>query len=538
LIPHLGRRVRRLPLLVAPLLALLAGCAASPPPRTGLEGAWEATAAAARPAGPTRLESRLADAGAGRPEGESGLLLLSSGEDALLARVMLANLAERSLDLQTYIWEFDVTGRLLLARLLAAADRGVSVRLLLDDLAVHGHEAEWTALDLHPRVEVRAFNPFLRSRRSQLARGLELAVDFARLNRRMHNKVFVADGTHALVGGRNVADEYYALDGRADFRDLDLMTVGPAAAATGVAFETFWRSAWAVPLPALGHARGEGDLLARLRAGPSKEELVGFPYAVDLDAARQERALAGFLPRLTWAPARVLYDPPEKIEAGGGSVPGRELHRLAREAEREIVAEIAYLVMPPAGVELLGELSRRGVELRFLTNSLASNDVVAAHAAYAKGRPALLATGVELHELRPQGSIGELRRMHRSPRSTARLHVKAGVIDGRTLFIGSMNLDGRSLDYNTEIIVVVESPELAARLGEFFAAGREPANAWRVVPRAAREPELAERRAGRKPRWIEGAADGERIWTREPRASFGRRLVSRLLRLLPIEGLL
>ena len=527
-------RRRRAGLALLPLVAL--ACASLPAPRPGPA---PPPLVAVPPGPPTHLERLAAELGQGQPPGHSGFGLLEDGESALQARLQLIDLADRTLDLQTYIWELDRTGRLVLAHVLAAADRGVAVRILLDDTALQTHEAEWGALDLHPHVEVRAFNPFLWGRGPSIGQALEFLLDFERLNRRMHNKALIADEAFAVVGGRNFADAYFARAESANFRDLDLVAAGPAAGDASRAFAIFWESRWASPLPPLRFRPARPTDLDRLRErlGTAALHADGRPPAATSPPGETARELARTAHELLWAHGRVLVDDPRKIGSGPREGnPASELLELLRHARGEILAEVAYLVPPTGGIEVLDELSRRGVRLRILTNSLATNDVVAAHAGYANSRPALVDAGVELYELRPDADRGTRHTMVTWPGSHASLHSKTLVLDGETIFVGSLNRDGRSIFYNTEIGILVESPELARRVIAFLDRGCLPESAWRVARRESVDPAVRGTPAGKRLVWIERRSDGSRkLRHHEPRAGLWRRIQAFLYSHLPIE---
>lgn len=454
------------------------------------------------------------------PPGHSGLRLLKEGRDAYLARLGLAELAEHSLDAQYFIWEDDRIGLVLLERLMAAAERGVRVRLLIDDVHNSGRDLRLAALDAHANVEVRVFNPF-GSRQWPLWRALELLRDFSRLNYRMHNKAWIADNSTAIVGGRNIGEHYFGLHAETNFRDLDLFVAGPAVSEISAAFDAFWNSAWAIPIASLVLKRRKPRHAARLARRLRRQiaALPGFPYPVQLDAAELEARLE---PDMVWAAARVVHDPPDKLARGGTPV-WDALNGLFAGVERECLLESAYFVPGPEDLTRLNDLSRRGVRLRALTNSLASTDVLVAHAAYAKHRPALLAAGVELHELRPDSPLGWRRLFRRRRRSRSALHAKAGVFDTRWVMLGSFNLDARSIAINTELVLIVDSPELAERLRRLMDASATPSHSWRV------------RTQGRGLLWEGEGKNGSERWTREPRAGWWRRGLARLLSWLPLD---
>jgi putative cardiolipin synthase len=525
------RRCRRLGLAAA--LAFAAGCATFHPYRGPID------LAPPRPArAETALDRAAAAAGFAGAGEESGFLLLESGADALLARLALVNLAGRSLDLQTYIFDLDDSGRIVLSRLLAAADRGVAVRLLLDDTAVQAHEKEWLAIDRHPNVDVRSFNPFRLRQPSYVEQLIEYLSNFSRLNHRMHNKVVVADSAWTLVGGRNVADDYFDISPTSNFRDLDLLAAGPIAVAASADFDRYWNSGWAVPVAELGDQAADATALVHLRERLARtlDRHRDLPHPIELAPAGGPLAALAGEPRLVRAPARLIADDPAKID-GAEPRPGPFLLELIGSARATVDVESAYLILTGPGVDGFAALVERGVPVRMLTNSLATNDVIAAHAGYVGTRQALLEAGVELHELRPEGRPGPARRTLLPTSSRASLHSKAVVVDRERLYVGSMNLDPRSIEINTEIGLFVESAELAGRVADVLAEGRDPANSWRVRLRREVEPGTTGRPSGSKPVWLEPRAGGgpPRVRHFEPRAGLWRRIKARLLALLPVD---
>ncbi len=455
----------------------------------------------------------------------SGAALLDDAVQAFVARARTARAAQRSLDVQYYIWRHDLTGRLLEHELMAAAERGVRVRLLIDDMNVAGRDDAWLAMDAHPNLEVRLFNP-ARNRGGGLRRALEMGLRFAGFNRRMHNKAWIADNRVAIVGGRNVGDEYFDAAAETNFQDADLLLLGAAVAQASGVFDAFWNSAAVVPLAAL-HRRGSQwsaeDFAARRRQWLA--EAAASPWVRAL-AGRDDLAekLQGGL-GLHWSPGiRVLSDPPEKASplARRQDRAGWLLYdvmSLLFSAERESWLISPYFVPGAGGTLLLAGQARRGVQVRVLTNSLAANDVPAVHAGYRAWRAPLLAQGVQLYELKPDGR-GPGRELIGS--SGASLHTKAFVVDGARGFVGSFNFDPRSVQLNTEMGVVFDHPALAAEVKRLFDAGARPEAAWRV-----------QRAEGGGLQWQDG---GDRVWAREPEAGPGLRALVWLLGWLPIES--
>ena len=500
-------------------MAASSGCTALPPP-----GARTATLALAD-TGATRLGQAIAPLAAAHP-GLSGVLALADGRDAFAARVLFARGAERSLDVQYYIWHDDLTGVLLFDELRSAAARGVRVRLLLDDNNTAGLDPLLAALDADPNIEVRLFNPF----RSRAWRSLGYLFDFSRLNRRMHNKSFTADNQVTIVGGRNVGDEYFGAAGEVLFVDLDALAVGPVVADTSRDFDRYWNSAAAYPVADLvdpAAAQPPGTLAqraAQLRGQPQAQRY--------LDAIRVsafvEQIKEGRAP-LEWNVTRLVSDDPAK--ASGKARPedrlAVQLQRLWGKPAHSLDLVSPYFVPGESGAQALAALARGGARVRVLTNSLEATDVAAVHAGYAKWRHDLLNAGVSLFELR-RGWSADLPDAGRGRfgSSASSLHAKTFAVDGRSVFIGSFNMDRRSIDLNTEMGFVIDSPRMAQALSQRLDTG---------MPERAYEVRLD---ATGKLFWIE-RADGKTVrHDEEPGAGIWKRAGVRILSILPIDWLL
>jgi len=414
-------------------------------------------------------------------------------------------------------------------RLLQAAGRGVRVRVLLDDIHTRGKDFNIALVDAHPNVEVRLFNPFANRSR----RGLEFLTSMSRVNHRMHNKLFLMDNALAVVGGRNIGDHYFGVNTTTNFRDLDLLAVGPIVPRLSASFDEFWNSDWAMPVAAFLEEPPRkiqvDEAVARLCAW--MEQQTGFPYPIENTQDEIVERLQQARGRFIWGPAEVLSDTPHKVGSDGsyqGIAP--TLAANAGDLREELLIESAYFVPGKEGVEGLSALVARGVRVRVLTNSLASNDVVPAHAGYARNREGLLAGGVDLHELRPDaGSVRNGWSLHGSS-SAASLHTKAVVFDREKVFIGTYNLDPRSRSINTEIALLVESPELAEQVVAFMDSGARPDNSYRVVL----EEDAMDAAAALT--WT--AEDGGRKvrYDSDPEVGFWRRLSADFLSLLPMES--
>lgn len=456
--------------------------------------------------------------------GTSAFRLLVLGEEAFLARAVLAQTAERTLDLQYYMVADDATARTLMFVALRAAQRGVRVRILLDDLYAVGRDDQLARLAAQPNVELRVVNPF-NHRGGLLVGQLADLLGNPRLNQRMHNKVWIADNVAAVVGGRNLGDHYFAARDDGDFGDLDVLAAGPVVGALSASFDSFWNSEVAVPVgalaefvPATGEVSAAADSMAaeaqRFRDGDYAERLRR------LDLGRLLRS--GQLAMETLAPASVAFDAPDKfLDRAVQPNPILAAMRAPLDAARsELIIVTPYLIPGERGVASMCALQRRGVRVRVLTNSLATTDVPVVHAGYARDRPRLVACGVELHELRRRAGQGPVARVGFS--SGASLHAKAVAVDRSTVLVGSMNLDPRSRDLNSEISVLIDSPVLGARIARMFEEATAPDQAFRVRLATPGDPASALV-------W-EGTEAGRPVsHDSEPLAGWWRRVLSRVL---------
>lgn len=469
----------------------------------------------------------------------SGALPLVAGQDALGARAALADRAQHTLDLQYYIVRDDVTTRLLMARVLAAARRGVRVRLLVDDLDALGKDLDLSTLAAAGPVQVRLFNPFTTRGRFGPGHLLELLADSQRLNRRMHNKLWVADNAVAVVGGRNLGNEYFDAADGVNFSDLDLLLSGAAVPAISASFDAYWNSAWAVPVQALLRDPHPGAQALRDFEDALAAQERSFRASDYASAWRAKDIGPGLLDgqaALAPAEAEVFHDAPSKGVPGADAAStmpmlAARIQPLLAEARSELLLVSPYLIPSDAGRRTLAALVRRGVRVRVLTNSLASAEMLPmGHAGYSRHRAALARAGVELHELRPEHD-GTPRWRNPARWSGGTLHTKAFVIDRRHVVVGSMNLDPRSRDTNTEIALLLDSPALGDTLGQLFDEAAHPARSWRVrwVEPADGVPHL---RWHAEDRGVPVQAD------HEPQSGLWRRALSRLLRAIAPEDLL
>ncbi|MCM2252936.1 MAG: phospholipase D family protein [Ramlibacter sp.] len=470
----------------------------------------------------TRLARSVAPGIAAHP-GKSGIYPLRDAHEAFAARVWLARVAERTLDVQYYIWHQDLSGTLLFEALHDAANRGVRVRLLLDDNNTSGLDATLAALHRHPNIEVRLFNPFL----IRQPRAIGYLTDFSRLNRRMHNKSFTADNQVTIVGGRNVGDEYFgATDGSA-FIDLDVMAVGPVVSDMSADFDRYWSSGSSYPLdllvPAAEPTPEIQTAVWQVEHDPAAAAYVQAVRDTPLMRELVERRLD-----LEWVPTRMVSDDPAKGLGVGRAQPMMpQLLQMAGQPQKELQLVSAYFVPGDKGVNALVAMAQRGVKVSVLTNSLEATDVAPVHSGYAKRRKPLLEGGVKLYELRKQAT--ELRRKWLSTMmqsSASSLHAKTFSIDRSRVFIGSFNFDPRSINLNTEMGFLIDSPKLAGQIASVFDDGLA-SRAYEV--RIDEQDRLY---------WLE-QRDGRTIrLDTEPGTTFWQRAAVWFMSLLPIDWLL
>jgi putative cardiolipin synthase len=483
----------------------------------------------------TRLSEALRTLTSAHP-GKSGIHPLSVAEDAFAARIVLTRYADRSLDLQYYIWHGDTTGQLLWEAIWNAADRGVRVRLLLDDANTGGLDATLATLDAHPNIEIRLFNPFP----NRGFRASDFVMDFSRVNRRMHNKSFTADNQISIVGGRNVGDEYYGANMEVGFQDLDVMAVGPVVQEVSKEFDLFWNSASAYPAASVLPA-AEADGAARLRA--KWDQVRQDPEAKRyIEAVRQTpllRQLADKQLDFEWTTARVIHDNPAKV-LDRTNRKDLQMLPLLEEAfgkpQTELDLVSPYFVPGQGGTKALTTLAGNGIKVRVLTNSMSATDVSPVHAGYSKYRKDLLQSGVTLYELKPGAAVPPPDKDEDRSRglpgsgsrasSAASLHAKTFAVDRNRIFVGSFNLDPRSAHLNTEMGVIIDSPVLAGRLAQQLDT---------TIPKAAYQVRL---KPDGSMEWIDRTPQGEVIYTKEPGSGAVKRGWINFLEILPIEWML
>lgn len=513
-----GSRLRCRFLLLA-VCAWLSACGLPP-----LEGRSTSSALPPSAALQTRLGQALALQIAAHP-GLSGIYALSDPLEAFATRALLMRAAQQTLDVQYYIWHDDTTGALLVQELLAAAERGVRVRLLLDDVGTSGLDAQWSALDQHPLIEVRLFNPMAVRR----PKALGYLTDFARANRRMHNKSLTADNQATVIGGRNIGDEYFGATDGVLFADLDVLAVGAIVPEVSQDFDRYWASDSSYPVaPLLSAQTAQRQRLDdRLAQAATAAATQNYRRAV-VQTPFLQQLLQGVLP-LEWSRVRMVSDDPAK-GLGLAAPAGLLLTQLAPiigEPQRSLDLVSPYFVPTQAGVAAFAQLRQRGIRVRVLTNSLQATDVAVVHAGYARSRRALLAEGVELYEMRP-GPGGGAEEHGSGPlgSSGASLHAKTFAIDAQRVFVGSFNFDPRSALLNTELGFVIDSPRLASQVSQAFDQ-QIPLHSYRVRLDAQGRLE-----------WHAGAGNPPPVYRTEPDSRWFERVWLRLLSWLPIEWLL
>jgi len=513
------------PWLLLGVLPLLAHCA-SAPRLDGVERTF-----AIPPAESSRLDDMVTARIGDQPD-VSAVQLLQQNAVAFAYRAGTAAAAERSLDIQYYVWQDDLTGRLLAAELMRAADRGVRVRLLLDDLDARTRHDLFMVVDLHPSIDVRIFNPFY-SRYGTLGKTMEFLVRGTRLNHRMHNKAWIADNRIAIIGGRNVGDEYFGASRQSNFSDTDLVLVGPVVEQVSAEFDEYWNSPDAVPVSAFDVRKPTPADLEKLRQDLREfdHQAGDSPYVRALRDPQQRQELIADTPQpIEVRDVRVLVDDPSKVGTSEQGLRASQvldgLSTVMSEAQHELLIVSPYFVPGKQGARGLSAAAQRGVRVVVLTNSLDATDVVAVHVGYARYRKELLKSGVELYEMKRSSGDGDAAKHVSVLGSTgATLHTKAMIVDSRWCFVGSMNIDPRSANLNTEMGALVDSPELAAQLRAQFEANTSAELSYRVVM----DPEHGLT-------WHDRKDGEERVLEREPDASVSRRIGATLLRALPMES--
>jgi len=464
-----------------------------------------------------RIEARLKD-------GESAYWLLDRGDLALKARLALTDLAVSTLDIQYFIWEPDETGRLLAQRVIRAADRGVRVRLLIDDVLLTRRDREIAGLDHHPNIEVRVFNPWRRRNVSSASKVLEFLMRSGQLNRRMHNKIFVADNRFGILGGRNIGNRYFGLNEAFVQNDLDAMMAGSLVSEVSESFDAYWNSdvVYAGAVFANGHDPAELYVELTANIDTVLEQQAELLQAFDLGLADWQSQFEQFIVTAETGPGRLHYDSPQIHETSPVRV-YESLRQLISGAQEEVLISSPYFIPDDEFCEEVRWLTERGVRVALLTNSLESNNNPVAHTGYKYWRRSILEAGVELYELRGDADSKDFYGTNPVHPERLGLHAKAIVVDGRVAYIGSLNLDRRSIYVNTELGIIASGQGLAGRLSKLISRDMAPENAWRVT--------IADTGGMR---WT----NSEEVVSWQPAKGLRQRATELILDFLPLKGLL
>jgi len=460
-----------------------------------------------------------------RHHGKSGFDIIRYGREAFTARIAMTDLTDRTLDLQYYLWDQDETGRLLALHTLQVADRGVKVRVLLDDIGLQGRDSMIAALDAHPNIEIRIFNPF--SNRGFHA--LDFLTDIDRVNHRMHNKTVIMDNAFAIVGGRNIGNHYFGVSDDINFRDIDIAAVGPIVRDISKMYDYFWNGKWSIPIAVLTSKKYTmADLKKERRKLEEQIRKDRYPYPLSQDSKQLQTHLEQMLKRFVWTKGEVLWNDPEQMKLDKEEQTHTmidTLHDRVKKLKKSLLMESAYFIPRGEGIKRLIALRKRGIKIRILTNSLKSNDVLPAYAGYNNYRMELLRNGIEIYELRDDAGASRIID-HAPAKKKVRtgLHSKIIVFDEKDVFVGSFNLDPRSSTINTEGGLFIENTTLAKRVIAYMDEGIKAENAYR----------LGLDKNGHIT-WTT-VENGEKvIYTSEPKVGVWDKMKVNLLQMLPME---
>ncbi|MFC5050580.1 phospholipase D family protein [Rubritalea spongiae] len=454
---------------------------------------------------------------------KSGFSIVHNCQDAFANRIGLTALAEKTLDIQYYVWENDTSGNVLAEHVLRAAERGVRVRILIDGLNFADRDKLAASFAVHENIEIRVFNPAL----NRFVRTLEYAVDFNRLNKRMHNKLMVMDNACAIIGGRNIADNYFGLHSDTNMRDLDIVAAGPIVQEASSTFDEFWNSQAAVAIEKIIEEPVDQqdylEVVAKLHKAVSETP---FPYPIDLDTSTLRERIQEIANSMIWAKAEIFYDSVASMDnSDEGPTVYAQLQQELLAAQKSVLIESAYFVMREDGIELAKLYKNKGVDVRVLTNSLASNDVTAAQASYKETSDNLLREGFNIFEFRPDAADLRENVADIAKQASTTLHTKALVIDRKRTFVGSYNLDPRSAKINSEIGLFIESEPFAEQICQFLDSGVLPQNAYHLTLDS-----------NGKRQWSTTINGQRETWDTDPSTSALKRFKSDILEILPIDG--
>lgn len=462
---------------------------------------------------------------------QSGFYLLSDNTDAFAARFALASSAEKTLDIQYYIMHNDASGQYLAYAILSAADRGVRVRILVDDINLSGRDIRLKMLSQHENIEIRIFNPFVNR---DWLRNIELFINLDRAGRRMHNKVFMSDNSAAIIGGRNIGDEYFDARHSLNFVDLDLLTVGPIVSEIATSFNDYWKSPWATPIEELSKTKVVKKQLSHIRRKLKDKwhRAKNLRYFKSLRQSDLTQKITNKKIPYIWAEAKFFYDHPEKLCRDSTQKTihfGPRVLPYFEQAKTELLIATPYFVPGETGSQWFRDKKKQGIQISILTNSLAATDVIAVHAGYKKYRKQLLAADISLFELKPTAKpYSMIAKKLLKASSNASLHAKYMIVDQRYVFVGSANLDPRSGNLNTEIGIMVDSKELAQQAAQLFSRTTSLENSYQVTLDATEK----------KINWLTRENNKEICYSQEPEVGIIKKLGVYIIGLLPIESLL
>lgn len=455
-----------------------------------------------------------------------------------MMRIALMEASQRSIDMQYFSTREDTTGKLLLEAVSRAADRGVRVRMLLDDWDLEDFEAGAVSLNTHPNIEIRVFNPYSTRDESFLAHIGNVFYDMDQFTRRMHNKAIIADNQISIMGGRNLGDEYFDASKDINFNDIDVFASGPITHQISKNFDMYWNSDESFPIATLNLPPPDAATIAKLHDEMQQhwQEMIKSPIGKRLNRMPLPREVKkGYVP-LIWAPAELIADSPDKIDQPSEttvSAPATRIDQIATKAQHEFIIFTPYFVPLDGGVEWLDALVKRGVAVRIITNSLASTDMVPAQAGYSHYREALVQGGIELYEIKSSQPKPSVKSMFK-PSSQNGLHAKIYMVDRRDLAIGSFNFDPRSIRLNTEQVLIIHSPELCAKIAEIFKDVTSLSSSYRIVL-ASSVPAANQPVIGGSLAWMTEENGKTVYYDFSPHAGFWRNITDSLFSVLPID---
>ncbi len=501
------------------LVLIIQGCAHLP------DNSTMERSAAVLNQGNTSLDKMVAQQAKDNPR-KTGALLLSDGVEAFVARAALSIAAEKSLDIQYYIFNEDKVGLLLTNQVLKAADRGVRVRLLLDDMDQIGNDSNLLALDSHPNIQIRTFNPFSRS----VSSSVQFITRLGDVTRRMHNKMFIADNSMAIIGGRNIGDDYFDVNPNRAFSDLDSLLTGNIVEKASQVFDLYWNSEVVYPIHLLSKKNKSDNTLEAIRFSLNKltKRQSDSPYINALRTSKLGQHFTNKELPFIWVNADIIFDDPIKVRTTRDAHQfhlTKKLEPYFQHIESELLIITPYFVPGNEGIRFLSALRDKGIKITIITNSLSSSDVSAVHSGYSRYRKTLLKQGILLYEMKPKVDVSINREQDSSNFGSSKtsLHAKSFVLDRTHIFIGSLNLDPRSVYENTEVGTILTSTSIAENMVTSISQN---------IDKMAFKVSLKNNQIT----WLETKGDAVIVHTTEPHTNWWHRLLVRMMQILPIES--